>query len=58
MTYLNVKGQGQIVIFKNHNIQYILLAHLSHKLKVSYCDRWMSVVRRALSTIASNDISP
>ena len=24
---------------------------------VSYCDRWMSVVRRASSTIASKDIS-
>ena len=24
-----------------------VLAHLSHLLMVSYCDRWMSVVRRA-----------
>ena len=33
-----------------------LLAHLSHWLMVSYCDRWMSVVRRPSSTIASKDI--
>ena len=40
------------------------LAHLSHWLRVSYCDHWMSVVRSVLSvvchpssTIASNDIS-
>ena len=35
----------------------MLLAHLCHKLKVSYCDRWMSVVRRESSKIALNDIS-
>ena len=36
---------------------YLFLAHLSHRLMVSYCHQPMSVVRRASSTIASNDIS-
>ena len=42
----------------------LVLAHLSHRLMVSYCHQSMSgvrrpssVVRRASSTIASNDIS-
>ena len=33
------------------------LAHLSHRLRVSYCHWPMSVVRRASSTIALNNIS-
>ena len=34
------------------------LAHLSHWLMVSYCERWRSVVRRRpLPTIASKDTS-
>ena len=56
MTYLNVEGQGQIGI-SEIAILYMLLGHLCHKLKVSYCDRWMSVDRRASSKIALNDIS-
>ena len=30
------------------------LAHLSQRLKVSYCDYWMSIVRRASSAINNN----
>ena len=33
------------------------LAHLSHRLRVSYCHWPMSVVRRPSSTIALNNIS-
>ena len=33
------------------------LAHLSHRLRVSYCHWQMSVVRRPSSTIALNNIS-
>ena len=36
---------------------YLLLAHLSHRLRVSYCHGPMSVVRRPSSTIALNNIS-
>ena len=35
----------------------LFLAHLSHRLMVSYCHQPMSVVRRPASTIASKDIS-
>ena len=49
---------------KNIKKNLRILAHLSHWLMVSYCDRWMSVVRpvssimrRVLSTIASKEIS-
>ena len=36
---------------------FFFWAHLSPWLMVSYCDRWMSFVRRASSTIASKNIS-
>ena len=35
----------------------VILAHLSQRLRVSYCHQPMSVVRHMSSTIASNDIS-
>ena len=36
---------------------WVFLAHLSHRLRVSYCHWPMSVVRRLSSTIALNNIS-
>ena len=36
--------------FANHFVKvgnHMFLAHLGHWLMVSYCDRWMSIVRRA-----------
>ena len=51
-------------IFKGGCASFMFLAHLSHRLMVSYCHQPMSgvrrassVVRRPSSTIASNDIS-
>ena len=54
-----------MVIFMFSSLQFrIFLAHLSHRLRVSYCHwpmsvvrRASSVVRRASSTIALNNIS-
>ena len=46
-----------MVNFGNMLIHKVLLAHLSHRLRVSYCHWPMSVVRRASSTIALNNIS-
>ena len=59
MLVLEVKGLKQGHIFKNtpFYISFVLLAHLSHWLIVNYCDRWMSVLSRASSTIASKVIS-
>ena len=37
------KGSGKRLV--------ILLAHLSHWLMVSYCDRWMSVIRCAVCVV-------
>ena len=37
----------------SHNF-VALLAHLSHWLMVRYCDRWMSGVRRASSSVVNN----
>ena len=41
----------------DQGLHHCFLAHLSHSLKTSYCDCWMSVVCCASSTIASKDIS-
>ena len=35
---------------------FVILAHMSHRLQVSSCDHWMSVLCHVLSTIASKDI--
>ena len=45
------RGQKVIKHGGHHGISF--LAHLSHRLMVSYCDRWMFVVRRA-SSVANN----
>ena len=47
MLVMEVKGLKQGHIFKNtpFYISFVLLAHLSQWLMVSYCDRWMSVLR-------------
>ena len=46
MLVLEVKGLKEGYIFKNtpFYISFVLLAHLSHWLIVSYCDRWMSIL--------------
>ena len=49
-----MKPQGKLLL--SFYIKHFL-AHLSHWLMVSYCDSWMSVVRRPSSTIALKDIS-
>ena len=46
---------GPLVL--RHPVLDMFLAHLSQRLRVSYCHQPMSVVRRVSSTIASNDIS-
>ena len=50
MLLLEVKGIKEGHIFKNTPfyitlLYLVLLAHLSHWLMVSYCDRWMHVLR-------------
>ena len=56
--YWGCGGEGNISKFPEADL-YLdsLLAHLSHRLRVSYCHWPMSVVRRASSTIALKNIS-
>ena len=51
---------GQVKIFAgilSTSADFPFLVHLSHRLKVSHCHHPISIMRRVLSTIASNHIS-
>ena len=53
--FVNTKGPGHLLTFVLDATDSVFLAHLRQWLKVSFCDRSMSVVR--LSTIYLKDIS-